>query len=525
MLRRTLWHQVRHTLTGKAAVLLLAVAAPSLWRVARGGSARAATYADLAALRGALVWAEVFTVVACAAFVASLYARQFTRFSSDEPLQVFGGAHRALAAHRDGVVTIGTSIIYQLLFFYLFHGRRFMAAYGSGWLLLPHAFLLSLQLFIAGVLAQALTRRLLEREGMQRRAELVFRWLGMVSLLLLILPAIGPSLLRDHAAEQLRWIGAHGERAGFFLQFPSAIVLLARRGDWLAAGLWACAFLGLVLAAVAVFARSLAYPIADPSSASIRSRFAKSLFARANGAAAPDLAWLFFRKDVVAVYLRQPSLYFLHHWMLLGLWGGGTAITIHYYRAQAIGHATATAIVVMIAATLGAIVAAHRCLPALGLEGAQLAALRPVISPRALWRAKLLANAPLIAAHAGIHSIAMWAVAAGFGLATPLALVLAAALWSAVICGPVALGIGFLLPDFTRARGLVHGATRTGRFIYMWLVSSGIGAIGLGAWMRGRGMISAAEVATLVAVLTTVLVACAGASTAMALARFNRLEE
>ena len=225
---REAYYVVRHTLIGKMWVLVGLVALPSLFELVVDDHFKQLSTAP-GQLDGLLVAANVVLVICFVTILPPLLAKAFVLKRADEPLAAHPFAAPALALHRLFTATLTTAGLYLLTFHYIFFGHALRNRLDNPWIGLPVHVLTSLGFLLAmGVLTGAICRALLQRRGVARRADFLFRLGGAVFVGTFAGSLAVLNLVMKNAPE---WFGTLGEIAGrsHYLLLVPLIAALSRR--------------------------------------------------------------------------------------------------------------------------------------------------------------------------------------------------------------------------------------------------------------------------------------------------------
>ena len=240
---RSFYHQVKYTLQGKAMVVLLLVASPSLVQILVGRGPLSGVDLDAATRMGVLVFAHAALVLCYCVMIPMLLLRDFVLKRKEEPLLAHAHALPELALVRV-VAAIMVSSLFLWVFFYLFFFHILVDAFERPWLALPIHFVAAQGWFfvLGGVLA-AVSRRLVLGTRVKERAERVHR-LGIVPFLISFpLFIILPDALSKGALGLLTRAGEVAPSAFYFLQPPVALAKAVAGGQPLMFICWATALL------------------------------------------------------------------------------------------------------------------------------------------------------------------------------------------------------------------------------------------------------------------------------------------
>lgn len=468
MTRRLVADQVRHTLQGKAATLLLLVAMPSLWQLLRGGTSEKHVWGS-AAGAGALLVAHLITSVNLVLFVPPLVAKRFTTKREDEPMLAFPYAYPTMAGYRLVVDTLLVSALYLAAVFYLFHGRSLAAVVPSATGLVAHSIGMVGYLMVLGMVAALGTRAWLRGPRASRRAAVLVRLGALLSLVSLLAVPFVPRLLLEHAAAELVVLNQMAARSAFLLQLPLALALST--GHWGSFAGWAVLLVALLAVALRAVGSWSADALADLTRDSIDepartypSRFSPQIWPRQPAA---RLALLFFRKDVLTRYLREPWRYLVEQYVIVTIGLVLVALGRVFQDRDMVSSAVTSSLVVAAVMGASAAAAAMRGLPALGEEGEQLALLRPLVPGAALFAAKCTAVTCFAATHALLYSAFLGGAAISLGVEPPSFLALgSASVLMAGIFSLLASALGFLLPELRREGLRQAGSSGIARVVY-----------------------------------------------------------
>lgn len=468
---RSLYHHVKDTLQGKAMIAVLILASPSLWQIVGGSGVAAAAELDASGRLAVLSVAHLSLSLCFAVMIPVLLLKEFVLKRKEEPLL----AHPFTLPELSLLRVVGTIVfasVFSSAFFYIFYYRLLVTTFERPVLAVAiHLVAMQLYLGILGVLLAAAARKLVLGTRVLERAQTVHRLAIVPFLLSFPLFVVLPNLLASRAPGSLSRMGESAGSVLFLLQLPLAAAVAAAGGSAWAAAAW---IVVLAVAALLAFAalgswsrnahRELPIDLNTERLRTYESVF-NSSWSRSSKALRQFS--LFWTKDVLAPYLRRPSSYLQEQIVLLtGATGCFVVIKVLWRDARLNETAAGTGAVVTVLA-VGAALAMLHSLDALGRERAQLALLRPVLSPVRLFTLKLVANISYVSAHGAVHAIVLSGIAALVGLPAPLPVVLAFAMLSAACLLTLAgTSLGFLFPDFHASHLFLPGASGLAKYLY-----------------------------------------------------------
>jgi hypothetical protein len=187
-----------------------------------------------------------------------------------------------------------------------------------------------------------------------------------------------------------------------------------------------------------------------------------------SAASPPRLARLFWLKDVGARYARDWQAYAAQQWIVLALGASVISIVAVRTRREAVPAALIAAAETVAVVTPAALLAFLQALNGLGIEGEGIALLRPVLTARALFTAKAVANGAYVLTHAGLHALLLLTAARLMHVdALPIFVALALAVATGAAFSLFASALGFLLPDFHARAALAPGASLLAKTLYL----------------------------------------------------------
>ena len=172
---------------------------------------------------------------------------------------------------------------------------------------------------------------------------------------------------------------------------------------------------------------------------------------------------MFWRKDIVVPYSREPRRYLFHQVNLLW-WGIVAAVLAMALRDRGnISVAFADTIPVLMTLFAMAVLAMQNGVNALGREGKEQTWLRPIFSGKQLFGRKLLVNMVYVLVHGVAYGLVVYAAASAASLNTHLWVLLVYAVGAGIVFACLATAVGFLLPDFERKGSSLPGSTGIGK--------------------------------------------------------------
>ncbi len=185
----------------------------------------------------------------------------------------------------------------------------------------------------------------------------------------------------------------------------------------------------------------------------------------------------FWVKDVLVPVRRSSSGYVQQ--IALALSGSVVSVVfLHFWgESRSSGIGVTCFILTLVTLAVPLIFSAHGCLSSLGMEGTNIALLRPVLGIRRLLYAKSSAQLVFVLAHALVLALAIALGARLAGLAHPgLPAALGLALAATLAFSATGLALGFGLPDFRRKSMILPGASKLAQFVHM--AGGGMVAVG-----------------------------------------------
>ena len=525
---REAYYLVRYTLIGKMWVLLGLVALPSLFGLVVDDHFKQLSTAP-GQLEGLLVAANVALVICFVTILPPLFAKVFVLKTADEPLAAHPFAAPALALHRLLTATLMTAGLYLLTFHYIFFGHALRNRLDNPWIGLPIHLLTSLGFLLAiGVLTGAICRALLRRRGMVRRADFIFRLGGAVFVGTFAGSLAVLNLVMKNAPEWFETLGEIAGRSHHLFLVPLIAALSTNGGNWLGPIIWlpaaAVAAWFAVRAAVTwsrVAQSELPLDLDAPAK-----RHYPSLFTGSCGWIRP-WRWVmtFWRKDVLAPYMRDPRRYLSEQWFVFSAEIGAVVVVAVLRHRGVLGAAQGSALLVAVLLTSIAALAMLRGLNTLGTEGSQVGLLRSVMMGGELFLAKGLSSGLYVGVHGLLHSLVLMGSAqiAGIwngGFLLPLVLVVS----SALLLTLAACALGFSLPDFQRRAVFLPGASTLAKHFYAGVAALVVAFVALSHLQFAQERIDLATYAGLLSFVAAVVAASFSGVAWWAVSRLQRIE-
>lgn len=515
-------HEVKHTLNGKLAIILLLFAVPAVPGLVRGSTAVAKTFSPQVNV-GVLLIAFLFLLLAFALTISASLAKSLLTDREDEPLRVFTAALWPVAAYR---LLVGTGLsagTFLVAFYLVFHWGLLLQALPRPFIEVPvYVVSLVICLLVVGAGAATLFNSLIHRNDPRLTPTTVHRVGGMMVIVSMIGLPLVPRYVARRWPEAVAQVGALGEDLAW-LHVPFAAARAAGQGSWAALLLWVVGLAGAVWVAGRV-ARSwvgAATLVVHAEPGSGKRRFAPIIRAAVSEPGRLRGVWLFWNKDVVAPFARGRSAYLAQQWVLLS---GAMGVIISagmLVKRQVIAPAQGSAYVLAVAAAVPLVLAMLRGLPCLGQEGSQIVLLRPVLSAQDLFLRKVVVNGAYVALHAAAYVLVVWvAAAAARSPAPPLPVLLGTALTTAAVATLAGCALGFLLPDMERRSVFLPGSAMGGKLVYSVTALYLLSIVGVAEWLRAS---EAVTVTTYLAMLGGTAVMALAATLAVAVWAVRRL--
>ena len=514
---------VRNTLEGKMALIVM-LAAPSLMKSILGSASLRAANASRGAAGVILALAHAATVVALILGVAARTARSLIVEYQEEPLALYPGGRRGLAAY-DLWGEVAATGLWLLFFFYLFYGALIYGLATQPLLVLPmHLFAHFLVLGALGALAYRLTLRILERRPAMGRSLYIGTSAGAV---LAFLAVVGSAtLLEDVPPGVMAQLGVWFDGAAVF--YPPLAALVQPTNNLLGPLMWVAG----VVAAPAVALKAAGPLMREPSPLLLgevgapperrfTSTFRTQWHPKARGMAGIRL---FFLKDILLPTTRNPRRFLTRQWTLLALAVTAPVVMWQLRREGRVSEIAAEAALWGVVMALPSVAAYLSGLGSLGREGPELALIRTFLRPATLWGYKVLPVLAAVVPYGLVYGAITGATAAGLALEPgPLQAAGVGGL-TGVVAAVNAVALGFLSPDFGRRSVLATGASRTARRLFEIMALYGIG-VGVVTRVMTRTEVLPAEVFAVTLVTTAGLgVTMGGIITFLALRRLPFLE-
>lgn len=528
MSMREAYYLVRHTLTGKMWVLVGLVALPSVFELVVDDHFKPLSTTP-AQLEGLLVAANVILVICFVTILPPLFAKVFVLRMAAEPLAAHPIAASALALHRLLTATLITAGLYLLTFHYIFFGHALRNRLDNPWIGIPIHVLTSLGFLLAiGVLTGAICRALLRRRGVAQRANFIFRFGGAVFVGTFAGSLVVLNLVMKYAPE---WFGALGKIAGrshhLFL-VPLIAALSTNGGSWLGPIVWltvAGIVAWLAMRAALAWSRVAHSELPLDLDAPAKRHYA-SLF---KGSCGRDRPWRwvmpFWRKDVLAPYIRDPRRYLSEQWFVFSAEISAVIVVTWLRHRGVLGAAQSSALFVAVMLTSIAALAMLPGLNILGKEGSQVGLLRSVMMGGELFFAKGFSSGLYVGAHGLLHSlfIVVSGQIAGIwngGFLPPLVL----AVFCALLLTLTACALGFALPDFQRRAVFLPGASTLAKHAYAGVSALVVAFVASSHLQFAQGNIDLATYAGLLSFVAALVAASFSGIAWWAVRRLQRIE-
>ncbi|MEX1256014.1 MAG: hypothetical protein WEG36_00195 [Gemmatimonadota bacterium] len=520
-----LWlrREALRSIQGWAVLLLLVVAAPSLWELVVVEDSFPLRGLDGLARIGALVVSSLALTLTYAVMVPALLWRERAVQGQREPLRAHPWIFPELFCVQV-VSAVGICGLHLLVFHdLLLHGLVTGGAARPGWVLLLHASASLAYYFVVGILvlgAVGFTRMSAPRKAPTLRHQRIFALLFMATFPLFV---VVPHLLGEWAPSVLSRIGESAPNALHFLQAPVAILHAATDGSEARIAGWGAVLIaGVMLGTRALWRQSgrVALQGLDAGGEGLPTSYECAFPPRLRGRT--SRLRLFWTKDVVLPLRRGPWAYVALHsvlasWVLLGLAGA----LLGAREASEAAALTGGGLDALLFALAG-VLAGLRTLPSLGSEKSTLHLWRPFISPAETFRLKLLVNEGYVLLHAPLYGLMISAGSWLAGVPGPTAI---EAVGFALIGGGVmslfGTGLGFLFPD-SRCRGVVlPGASTTGIFLFGAFAIGATGVVTAARVLFSQGTISPLVHAGILATSVLTIASLSGVIVTLALTRLR----
>ncbi|MEJ2080001.1 MAG: hypothetical protein P8Z74_18680 [Acidobacteriota bacterium] len=268
-------------------------------------------------------------------------------------------------------------------------------------------------------------------------------------------------------------MGSGGAQRWYMFQPPLSFLHAVSTGEWSLAVLSMTVLSLLTVVSVWLLARwyRVAHREIILDGGSVQTPLYSSAFApgRRRVPFAPgSVSGAFWVKDVLLPIRRSAAGYAQQ----LAFTLSGSIVTVvflHFWEeSRTTGSGVTCFVLVLATLAVPLLFSAHGCLPVLGMEGVNIALLRPALGVRRLFIAKSSAQALFVLGHAAVLATLIGIGARWTGLAHPGILVaLGLALAATVGFSAMGLALGFGLPDFHRRSMMLPGASKAAQFIHM----------------------------------------------------------
>ena len=480
MAARQFFHEVRTTLTGKLVLLYVILAIPFALSYLTGDNEVFGVFGPHQELQLLRVANVVLLVVTCVSVFAAL-AMQVANFQDSEPLMHFPGAVPALAAYVLLVPGIGASILVLGIVHAVVYGRL-LVSHASGRLepILATGSILVLLLTLLGLVSAGAFRAVVLRAGARFNLWGLRASAGLAGVLAFLSLMAVPGIVVSYGGEALAANIAS-------LDFVTPLVQWVVSGSWTRWPLVIVPQVALVTVALVYTRTWLGTAQADltldfvPYDVAPRSNVMGSgLGSRLQGGVGvlmlKDLLGASHRS--VAIFVTRLLLQGVVFMFVAALWIVGVSRFPLLDSLQDI-------VMLGLAGFMPFVLGFVHGLPSVGGEGSMLATLRPVLSWRELYVAKLASNTTVIAVQTA--GFVMLALAGAWILGYPVMhswwSVMVAA-WGTAIAALGSTAAAFWFPDFRPTRGV----TRVGHFFYVscsfmsYALLEVVGITGLTRW-------------------------------------------
>jgi hypothetical protein len=469
--RRSFRHDFLHTLQGQITTVCLLLCLPGLIKLIWVGPSEMSGLSELER-DGALFWAQSSLLLAFALTVALALLKTFIIKPENGTVWVFPFILRDIALYNFLVPSFLGASLFIVATFYVFFARLLVST--GGWAaVLVHFVLTMTQLFTLSVLLGGVLRRFAKAKGTPKNATLAVRLAVIPWMLIYAQLVAGASLVKEWRPSLLPALGSRSFEPWLVTQ-PSLAVL---RG--LSGGSWVPAVVSMtvlsLLTVVSVWLLARWYRVAHREiildGGSVQTPLYSSAFApgRRRVPFAPgSVSGAFWVKDVLLPIRRSAAGYAQQ----LAFTLSGSIVTVvflHFWEeSRTTGSGVTCFVLVLATLAVPLLFSAHGCLPVLGMEGVNIALLRPALGVRRLFIAKSSAQALFVLGHAAVLATLIGIGARWTGLAHPGILVaLGLALAATVGFSAMGLALGFGLPDFHRRSMMLPGASKAAQFIHM----------------------------------------------------------
>ena len=468
--------------------LIAMLAAPFLMRSMLSSSSLRAVGTDRSGAYTTLAFAHAFVVLTLLLGVAAHTAHSLTAEQKPDPLALYPGGRRGLAAYHLWGDVAATGL-WLLFFFYLFYGALIIDVVDRPLLVLPFHFAVqALVLAACGAMVYRSTLR-----GVERRPDLgrPGHVVASVGAILAFLAMVGsPTLVGDLPPQTLADVA---RRVDLLATLYPPLALLGRPGIGALAPL---AWLGWIAAITLAF--RVAIPLMRAPSplllgdvestpvSTFTSPLTRPLRPSFGG---PAGVRLFFLKDIWLPATRHRGRFLKRQWALAAIAVTGPIVMWQLRREGRMDDIVAEAVLWGVVMVLPSLAAYLTGLSILGREGSELALIRPILRPVALWGHKVLPALGTVATYGVLYGAITGASAAVLNLEPGPAEGAALGGLTGVVAAVNAVALGFLFPDFRRGSVLTPGASRTGRRLFEALVLYGVGIVLATFVMARKGVI------------------------------------
>jgi len=463
-------HEFLKTHQGRISLVAYVLALPALARLLSAGThSRVPVNADQ--LGGSLLWGHLCLSFCLLCMLPGRLAKVFVLKGPEDPVLAHSFTLPHQAFYRLVISVFLPPVLFLISFFYVFYRNELLSVkHMSFETVVAHLLSLIGYLFAIGIPVAAGTRWLLLKPSGVARAKW-FQWAFVPFVLAFAALPIVPRYLRARHPFLLEALGSSSGRALWWLQGPLAMTYALAEERYLTAGAWLIALsFAVVLAALMVRRWLQVAPgeiILDAASGSARlyrDAFARGLL-RNHSFRRFQIFWL---KDISLPCIRRPSKYLQVNLAIVSTLA--LSFSTLYFLGRKTHFRAVEATLPLYAAVLvvSAILASHRCLNTLGVEGPNFALFRPVLKTGQLFLLKLTANLIFCALHSAAYAMLV-AVCSRIssGARRSLTGSLGLGLLASVVFVAAAMTLGFLLPDFKRRNPFSPGASRLAKSLYV----------------------------------------------------------
>jgi hypothetical protein len=470
ILIRALLYQVLQTLHGKlgfvGGIILLAMFAPV---VMRGFFETLPT--TIAGLDGLILAGHIWLTATLSLMILAQFAKGFAKNPVQEPLSAHPAHFPTLARHRVIAAIPHTTVGFVGLFFAYFW-QPLAARLNHICLAIPvHLMTMSMLVFATAIVIGGVGRKLLRwatRRGI-RNSDILVNTSGGIAMTAFLVLLVTIIIVNKYAVGVLEALGNSVAVSYPIGMIPFAAALAADEGRWLTSTGWIGASALFALWAIRATHRwsfsahrEIPIDLATP----VKRVFAPAFTGR-SGRWLPVGLIVFWRKDIVVPYSREPKRYLFHQVNLL--WWGIMAVILAMALRDSgkMSPALADTIPVLMTLLAMALVAMQNGVNALGREGKEVIWLRPIFTGSQLFGRKLLVNVAYVLAHGIIYAFVVSAASRATSLDTSFSTLAAYAVGAGTVFACMATAIGFLLPDFERKKSSLPGSTAVGKGGYL----------------------------------------------------------